>query len=110
MARAKIELDLKQIEALAGRGLTQAEICDVVGISESTLYRSKRKMTDITDAIKRGRSQSHAVIANSLYELAKGGNLGAIVWYEKTRCGLTEDRIFLDRIEAIERLLEDKNK
>ena len=106
----RIELDLKQIEALAARGLTQAEICAVVGISESTLYRLKRKMTEMTDAIKRGRAQGHAVVANALYESAKGGNVTACVWFEKTRCGLTEDRIFLDRIEAIERLLEDKNK
>ena len=110
MARAKIELDLKQIEALAARGLTHAEICAVVGISESTLYRLKRKMTEMTDAIKRGRAQGHAVVANALYESAKGGNVTAGVWYEKTRCGLTEDRILLDRIEAIESLLEDKNK
>ena len=110
MARAKIELDLKQIEALAGRGLTQEEICYSLGISRDTLDRRKKDSAVFAESIKRGRAQSHAVIANALYELAKGGNLGAIVWYEKTRCGLTEDRILLDRIEAIESLLEDKNK
>jgi DNA-binding CsgD family transcriptional regulator len=105
VARAKIELDLKQIEALAARGLTQAEICAVVGISESTLYRLKRKMTEMTDAIKRGRAQGHAVVANALYESAKGGNVTAGVWYEKTRCGITEERVLLERIDELEKKL-----
>lgn len=110
MAGRKIELDLAQIEALAGRGLTQAEICDALGICRSTLSRRKRDNDEVAAAIKKGRAKAHIVVANALFEAAKAGQSWAVIWYEKTRCGLTEDRILLDRIEAIERHLEDKNK
>lgn len=100
MARKKIELDISQIEALAGRGLTHAEICDVVGICETTLYQRKRESADFEEAIKKGRSKSHAVVANSLFELAKSGNLGAIIWYEKTRRGMTDKQEHTHTVNA----------
>lgn len=110
MPQKKIELDLVQIEALAGRGLSHAEICDVVGISERTLYARKRDNAEFAEAIKKGRSKSHAVVANALFELAKSGNLGAIIWYEKSRCGMSEDKALLDRIAKLESIAEQQNK
>src|SRR4051812_47236813 len=90
MARPRIELDILRIEELAAQGLTQAEICLVIGISESLLYKSKAENTVLGDAIKRGKAKAASEISNTLYRMAQSGDLGAIVWYEKTRRGLTD--------------------
>jgi transcriptional regulator with XRE-family HTH domain len=108
VAGIRINLDIAQIEALAGRGLSQRQICDVIGISEATLCRRKKDTDSVANAIKKGRSKSHAVIANTLFELARSGNLGAIIWYQKTVCGISEDKALLDRIEALEATLNAK--
>lgn len=90
MARPRIDIDIEQVAELAGRGLSQAEICLVLGISEKTLERRKVEMSVLADAIKRGRAVAADAVANKLYEMATKGDLGAIVWYEKTRCGRTD--------------------
>jgi len=90
MARPRIDIDIAKVEELAGQGLTQAEICLVIGVSESTLLRRKIEMEVLTDAIKRGKARAASDVSNVLFGMAKGGDLGAIVWYEKTRRGLSD--------------------
>ncbi len=86
----KITIDLKRVEMLAGRGLTQAEIATSLGISERTLAYRKRDFADFAAAIKKGKADAAEVVANSLFTLCKKGNLGALIWYEKTRRGLSD--------------------
>jgi hypothetical protein len=105
---ATIVLDIEEIERLAGLGLTFAEICDCIGISERTLYSRKKTNSDVAEAIKRGRSKASQQVSNKLFELCMKGNLGAIVWYQKTRCGINEDKHIYDRIEALEKALAEK--
>lgn len=88
--RPKIEIDISRVEELAAQGLSQAEICLVLGISDQTLLNRKRDSLDLLDAIKRGKAKAASEISNKLYQMAKGGDLGAIVWYEKTRRGLSD--------------------
>jgi hypothetical protein len=90
MPRPTLEIDISRIEQLAAQGLSQAEICLVIGISESTLYNRKRENEVFTEAIKRGKAKAASEISNRLYQMAKGGDLGAIVWWEKTRRGLSD--------------------
>lgn len=90
MARPKIEIDISRVEILAAQGLSQAEICLCIGISEATLYDRKRESAVLGDAIKRGKAKAASEISNKLYQMAKDGDLGAIVWYEKTRRGLSD--------------------
>lgn len=90
MAGKKIPIDISRVEELAAQGLSQAEICLVLGISEDTLTRRKMDVAEVADAIKRGRAKAASEISNTLYMMAKGGDLGAIVWYEKTRRGLSD--------------------
>lgn len=90
MARPRIEIDIDQVAELAGRGLSQAEICLMLGISETTLYERKRESAVFAEAIKRGRAVAADAVANKLFDMAKGGDLGAIVWWEKTRRGLSD--------------------
>lgn len=90
MAGKKIPLDISRIEELAAQGLSQAEICRCLGISEDTLTRRKQDAADVAEAIKDGRAKAASEISNTLYRMAQGGDLGAIVWWEKTRRGLTD--------------------
>lgn len=90
MARPRIDIDIDQVAELAGRGLSQAEICLVIGVSEGTLYSRKRESEVFEEAIKRGRAVAADAVANKLYEMATKGDLGAIVWWEKTRRGLSD--------------------
>lgn len=88
--KPRLHIDISRIEELAAQGLSQAEICLCLGISESTLYNRKRECEEFEDAIKRGKAKAASEIANRLYQMAKGGDLGAIIWYEKTRRGLSD--------------------
>lgn len=90
MGRPRIDIDADRVAELAGRGLSQAEICLCLGISEDTLSRRKADTAVLADAIKRGRAKAAEEVANKLYALATGGDLGAIIWFEKTRRGLSD--------------------
>jgi DNA-binding CsgD family transcriptional regulator len=95
----KIDLDLNEIEVLAGRGLTEQEICLCLGISRVTLYRRKRDTEAVKEAIQRGKAKAHAVVANVLFERCKEGDMTAIIWYQKTCCGWRENTHITHSIE-----------
>ncbi len=91
MGRPKLDIDISRVEQLAAQGLTQAEICLCLGISEKTLERRKSELAVLSDAIKRGRAKAASEVANVLYlKATKDKDLGAIIWYEKTRRGLSD--------------------
>ena len=91
MAKPRIEIALDRVAELAGRGLTRAEIASYLGISETTLYNRKRESEEFDAAIKSGRAQAAQEVANALYQKAvTEKDLGAIIWYEKTRRGLSD--------------------
>lgn len=91
---------LKKIEELAACGLTIEGIATSIGISRSLLHEKMALFLDILDPIKRGRAKGAAKVAHSLMDLCIKGNLGAIIWYEKTRCGRSE-RIEVNNTETI---------
>jgi DNA invertase Pin-like site-specific DNA recombinase len=88
--RKPIEINLAEVERLAGLGLTEAEICTSLGISQRTLERRKAESGIFGEALKKGKTATQVVVANKLVELCKKGNLGAIIWWEKTRLGYSE--------------------
>lgn len=108
MARPRIDIDIDRVAELAGRGLSQAEICLMIGISESTLYRRKTDLEVLTEAIKRGRAVAADEVSNKLYEMAIGGDLGAIVWWEKTRRGLSDKQQIEHSIKRVSELSDDE--
>jgi transcriptional regulator with XRE-family HTH domain len=85
MGRQKIAIDLKTIEDAAADGLTEAEVAARLGISQQTITRRKKDSVDFVEAIKRGKARADAEVSSQLFKKVKRGDLGAIIWYEKTR-------------------------
>ena len=90
MARPKIKIDLAQVEDLAAKGLTQKQICQCVGISEDTLQRRKRGSAVFAASMEKGKLSARIVVSNALYDQCRKGNVAAIIWFEKTRCGMSD--------------------
>ncbi|SMB88495.1 hypothetical protein SAMN05660772_02818 [Pasteurella testudinis DSM 23072] len=93
ITKPKIEINLKQVEALAARGLTQQQIADSLGISETTLYTNKRENVDFAEAIKRGKAKGIATVTNKLFAKIEEGNLTATIFYLKTQAGWRETEV-----------------
>ncbi|AOF53704.1 LuxR family transcriptional regulator [Rodentibacter caecimuris] len=91
--KPKIEIDLKQVEALAANGLTQQQIADSLGISERTLRNRKGDFADFADAIKRGKAKGIAIVTNKLMEKIKSGNTTAMIFFLKSQAGWKETQI-----------------
>jgi hypothetical protein len=81
---------LVQIEKLSGLGLTEASIAWIIGMHPTTFIRHKATDDRITQALENGKSKAQREISDVLYEKAKSGDLGAIVWWEKTRANRHE--------------------
>lgn len=105
--RPKIVIDLVKVKEAAADGLSQAEVAAKLGISYETLRRRKRSFVGFERAIKEGQAKAHGEVSSILMTLARDKNLGAVIWYEKTRKGLS-DKLDLGGIDidaAIEREL-----
>lgn len=85
MGRQRIEIDLAAVESAAADGLTEGEVAARLGISQDTITRRKKSSADFADAIKRGRARADAEVTSQLFKKVRKGDLGAIIWYEKTR-------------------------
>jgi hypothetical protein len=81
---------LRQVEELAGYGLTLPQIAAVLGFSERTMHRKKDNDDALTAAIKRGKAKASAIVGKSLFGRAKDGDVPAIRWWEMTRDGRSE--------------------
>lgn len=95
MGRKKIPIDVAEVERLAGLGLTQREICAALNISQATLNRRQIDSEDFESAMERGKASTAKEVANFLFEACKRKNVAAIIWYEKTRRGLS-DKVQID--------------
>lgn len=93
MARPRKEItaaQLDEIEILAGYGLTETQIAHVLKVSPATFRRRKQDEEAVLSALEKGQAVAQSIIAQALYNKAKNGDLGAIVWWEKTRAGRYE--------------------
>jgi len=74
----------KEIQRLGGFGTPIREIAAIVGISVPTIYKYYRE--DLT----LGKGLTNAKVVNALYEAAIGGNVSAMMYWTKHRCGWKE--------------------
>ena len=76
---------LDRIELHASRGLSQQQICNALGISETWWYDAKQKNSEISESFKRGKAKGLAEVSNAIYEQAMSGSTGAACFYLKNR-------------------------
>ncbi len=74
----------KQVETMAGLGITDDDIAVILGISVDTLrqYYNEEK--------RRGTANAKVRIYMKTYQLALGGDRTMLIWWEKTRGGMSE--------------------
>ena len=63
---------LLKLEAYARDGLTDEDIAEKIGINRTTLYDWKKKYSDISDALKRGKEVVDVQVENALLKRALG--------------------------------------
>jgi predicted transcriptional regulator len=102
--KPKAAIPAEALEKCARAGFTVEETATYLGVDPSTIYRHKRDNPELQEAIKKGKLSAHAEVSNKLYEQCKRGNVAAIIWYEKTRRGLT-DKITI-KSEDLDREIE----
>ena len=76
---------LEKVEHLAARGLSQQQVCDALGFSETWWYDAKQKNSDISESFKRGVARGLAEVSNAIYEQALNGSTGAACFFLKNR-------------------------
>ena len=81
----ELPVHLDQVEVVASLGLVDEEIAIVLGISPRTLNYWKKSNPDFLQSLKRGKLKADFQVTKSLYEKAKSGDTGAIIFWLKNR-------------------------
>ena len=74
--------DRQQVERMTGFGLTQEQICKIMGISENTLRKY------FADELENGVSRINSAVAQNLFSIATSkepGSVAAAIFWMKTR-------------------------
>ncbi len=79
---------IRQVEEMAARGLTQEDMSAVLGVSVPTFRKYVPRF--FAAAIAKGKAVGKNTVGAALMRQIKRGNVTAIIWYEKSRCGYTE--------------------
>lgn len=93
MARPRKDISddqILEIERMAGYGLSEAQIAHCLDLSPMTFRRNKRTHEAVLSAIQKGKALAEQKIGGRLFDKALDGDLGAIVWWEKTRADRRE--------------------
>ena len=69
---------------LLASGSTAGKIAEVLGIDQKTLRKHYRRELDV------GFAEMNARVTGRLYNKCMEGDTGAIVWWDKTRAGMSE--------------------
>ena len=73
------DVERRQVEAMAGFGVPEADIAKVLGIGPKTLRKHYRVELDT------GHVRANAKVAECLFKQATGGNVTAQIFWLKTR-------------------------
>lgn len=90
MARGKYEYWLTEdgltlLEGWARDGLTDEDLANKMGIVPSTLYEWKKKYSEISEALKKGKDIVDIQVENALLQSALDGNITAQIFWLKNR-------------------------
>ena len=81
VGRPPIAVDVKLLDAMAERALTQADCAAVMGISVDTIQRR------YLEAYERGVQKACASLRKKQFELAIAGNVTMLIWLGKNLLG-----------------------
>ena len=114
MARAKYEEWTKDPDKLmllkgwAMRGLSDQQIAKNIGISRSTLNEWKKKYSDISDSLKKGKEVADIEVENALFNRAIGMTIKKkksikckVVTYDKNGKKRKEEEVLKDAYEDV---------
>ena len=76
---------LEKVEHLATRGLSQQQVCDALGFSETWWHAKKSENSELDECYKKGQARGLADVSNSLYESAMKGIPVSQIFYLKNR-------------------------
>lgn len=76
------------VERLAALGLGQDDTAFALGVHRQTF--AKYRESHFIDAIKSGKSRARVTSGAVLMREMLAGNMTALIWFEKTRLGMTE--------------------
>ena len=76
---------LGRVEKLATRGLSQKQVCDALGFSETWWHAKKQEKTELDECYKRGQAKGLAEVSNAIFEQALNGSTGAACFFLKNR-------------------------
>lgn len=79
-------VNLETVQQLAAQGLSRKSISKACGFNRD-LFQTR---LDILDAVERGESQLESELAARLLEKARNGDLIALIYLSKARCGWTD--------------------
>jgi hypothetical protein len=85
--RPPVQINPKELTALAAQGLTNREIMRCLGISEETFYKKKRQLKEFNEALEEGRARGTAKITNVLFNKAAAGDNACMFFYLERRAG-----------------------
>lgn len=90
MAKGKYEKwpkeeNLLLLEGWARDGLTDEQIAKNIGITVSTFYEWKKKYSEISESLKKGKEVVDYEVENALLSSALGGNTTAQIFWLKNR-------------------------
>ena len=90
MGRGKFEYwrtedGLTLLEGWARDGLTDDQISEKIGINRTTLYDWKKKFSDISNALKKGKEVVDYEVENALLNKALDGDTTAQIFWLKNR-------------------------
>lgn len=77
--------NLKLLGGWARDGLTDEEIAENMGIAISTLYEWKKKYSEISEALKKGKEVVDYQVENAMLKAALEGNITAQIFWLKNR-------------------------
>ena len=89
MGRPKFEITpevIKEVEEMAGRGLTVNQIAICLGVSPATIYNKQAQYLEFLETIKKGKAIGLSKVTNALFENAtvERDNV-AIIYYLNNR-------------------------
>lgn len=74
---------IKEVEVLAGRGLTQKQIAYYYGIGTTTLDSYCKKNPEIRKALMRGKAKTISFVSGQLMDQIRSGSTAATIFYLK---------------------------